>query len=73
MSKNAVKKNQKVKRGDIIGFVGNTGKSVAPHLHYEVHKNGKKINPVNFYYNDLNAEEYEKMIEISTQSNQSFD
>ena len=73
MSKNAVKKNQKVKRGDIIGFVGNTGKSVAPHLHYEVHKNGKKINPVNFYYNDLSAEEYEKMIEISTQSNQSFD
>ena len=53
-------------RGDVIGFVGNTGKSVAPHLHYEVHKDGKKINPVNFYYNDLNAEEYERMIEISS-------
>ena len=73
MSKTAVKRNQKVSRGDIIGFVGNTGKSVAPHLHYEVHKDGKKINPVNFYYNDLNAEEYERMIEISSQSNQSFD
>ena len=73
MSKTAVTKNQKVTRGDVIGFVGNTGKSVAPHLHYEVHKDGKKINPVNFYYNDLNAEEYERMIEISSQSNQSFD
>ena len=63
----------RVSRGDVIGFVGNTGKSVAPHLHYEVHKDGKKINPVNFYYNDLNAEEYERMIEISSRSNQSFD
>ena len=73
MSKTAVKRNQKVSRGDVIGFVGNTGKSVAPHLHYEVHKDGKKIKPVNFYYNDLNAEEYERMIEISSRSNQSFD
>ena len=73
MSKTAVKRNQMVSRGDVIGFVGNTGKSVAPHLHYEVHKDGKKINPVNFYYNDLNAEEYERMIEISSRSNQSFD
>lgn len=73
MSKYIVKKGQKVKRGDVIGFVGNTGTSVAPHLHYEVHKNGKKINPVNFYYNDLTPEQYERMIEISSQSNQSFD
>ena len=73
MSKSSVKKNQKVNRGDIIGYVGNTGKSVAPHLHYEVHKDGKKVNPINFYYNDLSANEYEKMIEISNQSNQSFD
>ena len=73
MSKYIVKKGQKVKRGEIIGYVGNTGKSVAPHLHYEVHKDNRKINPVNFYYNDLNPEEYEKMIFLSSQSNQSFD
>ncbi len=73
MSKYIVKRGQKVKRGEIIGYVGNTGTSVAPHLHYEVHKDKKNINPVNFYYNDLNPDEYEKMLEISSQSNQSFD
>tara|TARA_B110000263_G_scaffold95926_1_gene83828 strand:+ start:1061 stop:2032 length:972 start_codon:yes stop_codon:yes gene_type:complete len=73
MSKYIVKRGQKVKRGEVIGYVGNTGTSVAPHLHYEVHKDKRRINPVNFYYNDLNPEEYEKMIEISSQSNQSFD
>ena len=73
MSKYTVKRGQKVNRGDIIGYVGNTGMSTAPHLHYEVHKNGKKINPVNFYYNDLTPEQYEKMLEISSQNNQSFD
>ena len=73
MTKYIVKKGQSVKRGEIIGYVGSTGASVAPHLHYEVHKNGRKINPVNFYYNDLNPDEYEKMLEISSQNNQSFD
>ena len=73
MSRYTVKKGQVIKRGEIIGYVGNTGTSVAPHLHYEVHKNGKKINPVNFYYNDLSSDEYSKMLEISSQNNQSFD
>ena len=73
MRKYIVFRGQKVKRGEIIGYVGSTGTSVAPHLHYEVMKNKRKINPVNYYYNDLSPEEYDKMLEISSQNNQSFD
>jgi murein DD-endopeptidase MepM/ murein hydrolase activator NlpD len=73
MSKINIRPGQQVKRGDVIGVVGNTGTSTAPHLHYEVIRGGKKVNPINFFYNDLTPEEYEKMIEISSQSNQSFD
>lgn len=73
MSKFNVRKGQKVNRGDVIGYVGSTGTSTAPHLHYEVIKNGEKINPVNFFFNDLSPEEYERVLEISSQSNQSFD
>ena len=73
MSQINVRQGQKVKRGDILGVVGNSGTSTGPHLHYEVVKNGNKINPVNFYYNDLSDEEYEKMIEISSRHTQSFD
>ena len=73
MSKFAVRPGQKIKRGDIIGYVGNTGSSTGPHVHYEVIKNGKKINPINFFFNDLTAEEYEKIREQASQSNQSFD
>lgn len=73
MSKITVRSGQKVKRGDLIGYVGNSGSSTGPHLHYEVRKNSNPINPVNFYYNDLSPEEYEKMLEISSRAGQSFD
>lgn len=73
MSQIDVRRGQKVKRGDVIGLVGNTGISSAPHLHYEVIKDGKKINPANFYFNDLTPEEYDLMIELSSSVNQSFD
>ena len=73
MSKYNVRKGQKVKRGDLIGFVGNTGRSQAPHLHYEVHKNGKKINPINFYYGNLSPEEFEAMQKAAQIEGQSLD
>jgi len=73
MSKINVREGQKINRGDVIGFVGSTGTSTGPHLHYEVIRNGNKINPINFFYNDLTPEEYEKMLIISAQQNQSFD
>merc|ERR1712224_456262 len=61
LDKVIVSKGKKVKRGDLIGYVGNTGKSTAPHLHYEVRYKKKKINPVNFYHSDLTPEEYQQM------------
>jgi murein DD-endopeptidase MepM/ murein hydrolase activator NlpD len=72
-SKVLVRKGKKVKRGDMIAYVGNTGKSTAPHLHYEVIKNGRRIDPINFFFNDLTPEEYEQVLKIAAQSNQSFD
>jgi len=68
-----VKSGDKVKRGQIIGFVGTTGKSTGPHLHYEVVKNGKKVNPIHYFHSDLSDVEYEKMLEMSRNANQSFD
>ncbi|MEJ6792125.1 MAG: M23 family metallopeptidase [Lacinutrix sp.] len=68
-----VGKNQKVKRGDLIGFVGSTGRSEAPHLHYEIFKDGERINPINFYYGSLTAEEYSKLLDRSSIENQSLD
>lgn len=73
MSKIKVKRGQQVKRGDVIGYVGNTGKSTGPHCHYEVIRNGKKINPINFFYNDLTPAEYQKVLELAEQNGQSLD
>ncbi|MGY6744268.1 MAG: M23 family metallopeptidase [Cecembia sp.] len=68
----AVKKGQKVKRGDKIGTVGNTGSSTAPHVHYEVIKDGRYVNPVNYFFKDLTPEEYDMILELASKENQSL-
>jgi len=68
-----VRAGQKVQRGEIIGFVGSTGTSVANHLHYEIKLNGVNVDPVNYYFEDLNSMEYERMVEIASKTGQSFD
>jgi murein DD-endopeptidase MepM/ murein hydrolase activator NlpD len=73
LSKYNVRGGQKIERGDLIGFVGSTGRSEAPHLHYEVWKDGERINPINFYYGSLTAEEFEEMLKYASQENQSLD
>ena len=73
LDKYNVKRGQKVKRGQIIGFVGNTGRSVAPHLHYEIVKDGKKINPINFYYGHLSPDEFNILVQQASQDNESLD
>lgn len=73
MTKFIVYAGERVKRGQVIGYVGNTGTSVGPHLHYEVLHNGNYVNPINFFQRDLNNKEYEKLIEIGSQSVTSLD
>jgi len=68
-----VKKGQKLKRGQVIATVGNSGKSTAPHLHYEVQKNGRAVDPINFFFNDLTPEEYELILELSARPSQTLD
>ena len=73
LSKYKSRVGQRVNRGDIIGYVGSTGRSEAPHLHYEVHKNGEVVNPLNFYYGNISAAEYVAISKIANQENQSLD
>lgn len=68
-----VRKGEIVKRGQKIASVGNTGKSTAPHLHYEVRKNDRTVNPIYFFFNDLTPEEYERLLDLSKLPNQSLD
>jgi hypothetical protein len=64
---------QTVKRGEVIGWVGSTGKSTGPHCHYEVHKNGSAVDPVYYFYNDLTPEQYDRLLKLAATRNQSFD
>jgi len=68
-----VRVGQKLKRGDVIGMIGNTGKSTGPHLHYEVHYKGEIMNPQNYYYLDLSPAEYDRMVQMSNNAGQMFD
>jgi murein DD-endopeptidase MepM/ murein hydrolase activator NlpD len=73
LSKYNVRRGKKIKRGDVIGYVGSTGRSQAPHLHYEVRYNKRKINPINFYYGDLSPKEFKEMLQMASQEGQSLD
>jgi hypothetical protein len=73
LSKYNVKRGKKVKRGDLIGYVGSTGRSQAPHLHYEVRYNKQQVNPINFYYGDLSPKEFQDMLKMASQEGQSLD
>ena len=68
-----VRVGQTIKRGEVIGYVGNTGKSTGPHVHYEVMKRGRHLDPIYFFYNDLTPEQYQQILKIASSRNQSFD
>jgi murein DD-endopeptidase MepM/ murein hydrolase activator NlpD len=73
MFKIKARAGQRVNRGEVIGWVGSTGKSTGPHCHYEVIKNGNKIDPIYFFYNDLTPEQFDRLLKLAAASNQSFD
>lgn len=73
LSRIFVKPGQKIQRGQIIGYVGNTGKSTSPHLHYEVHKNGVPVNPIYFFFNDLTPDQFKMMLDLSARPSQTMD
>jgi len=73
MSAIKVRVGQKLKRGDVIGLVGSTGKSTGPHLHYEVHYKGEIMNPQNYYFLDLSPADYDRMVQMSNNAGQMFD
>ena len=73
LSKYNCRPGQHVKRGDVIGYVGSTGRSEGPHCHYEVHKDGKVVNPLNFYYGNISAVEYVAISQMANLENQSLD
>ena len=73
MHKTAKRVGHRVKRGEVIGYVGNTGRSTSNHLHYEVIHNGRKVNPINYFFNDLSPEEYDELLKQAESANQSLD
>jgi hypothetical protein len=73
LEKISVTKGQKIKRGDVIGLLGGTGRITGPHLHYEVRRNGNCIDPINFYFNDLSPEEFDALVEAANSTDQSMD
>jgi murein DD-endopeptidase MepM/ murein hydrolase activator NlpD len=68
-----VRVGQRIRRGEVIGYVGSTGKSTGPHCHYEVHRNGNPVDPVYYFYNDLTPEQYDRLLKLAQTANQSFD